>query len=983
MEPFYFKKMTIGNDNIIRFNRLQADVMKNTNAASRVDLWSHLHDFEYDEGRGLYIPLGQDVYTNNRIQAEFGMVPCPPAGGLERAFPYKFFGNPLLIPQQEAVNAKPVHRLTNAGFIFVTHEIDSETVDQFNEIGNWFAGNRADRTIFNQVHLALKGYRDYRGYCVVYSGRRSYHIHFRFDTTHLANAPYDECVEQRLSHFREKAVLMHRACGNAWDATEQAINLLNPPIAGDPKMRSAIQWRRAPFAIRQIDNDKAIFGLEVGDCVPQLVIRESMSSRAYAGSDAYLIDVGISASQRIGRPRNRDRSSASGSAIASPLTNYEAIVEAIRTYLSETWQTPYPRLEAIDRDQNHFVLYFANGPTDRTPSTYVRGEYRCLDLQGKHGFGDRTFWLPDDFSANEIVEFYSRFHGVKPVEIVFNSHQSKEQLKKDGRNRDQTVIIRSMNCLFDELSGKNNLLVTGAPGSGKSTAVLKFVGSYFPDEFKWERERRKLRVILFCSTSMEQAQKKLDEFNILNGGKGQGVLYESFMTVYRRNCKDAGIESIEDQFDKQSPNEVWRLIETQQREIAHALAERRQEMWVNVNRDKVVFVFTSIAMLYNWDFADKTKALNHPDFDSLFDDDETNALAENYRIVTCILDDFNTHDLIVQITSIVLDKVDALQSKHANWRNYPKNQRRSVFATHGFSLGSKSFEEFDSMLRMNLARFERIAVDFGAIPYGCDNSEAGMYRAMNGFEYGIAVRDWLQRINCPKLFLTTEAVMAKIVKAVVDEHRLIECHLTPGAGIHPVHVPIVFDNRARSEDRDQLANEIICENHNGIVIGNGLKVKARTTNFTIMKGVNEYKDNDIYIIMTMLPNDHYATLNTLGQFIDETNIIALHYRDLVSQAIGRNTGYRDSGNDREAVIIAGARLIKAGYFHNGDAGSDDPGVVREFITYPCPDKPWLGQSSGSASDDTDMEEHCPGVPGEASTSFANSSRQIVGAADSR
>lgn len=950
MEYFDFRKMTIETDHIIRLKKFQSDSISNNKAANRIALWSDIYASEYNEENGFYIPLGQDVYLTNRLQTEFGMVPCPPEGGLETPFPYEFFGNPLLIPQGDAIAAKPKNRLTNAGFLFVTHEIDSETVDQFNKNGNWFTGNRADRTLFHQVHVALKCYKDYRGYCVVYSGRRSYHINFKFDTTHLINARFDETAEQRLVHYLDKAILMYRAHGVIWDVTERAINLLNPPIAGDPNMRSAIQWKRAPFAVRQIEDGKAIFGLEAGDCVPQLVIREEISSRAYPGSDAYLIDENFSVSQPSPRQRSRNRSS-SGTGDALPAqTDYEAIVEAIRNQCCQTWDSDYPRLEGIDRNQGESRLLFANGPTDKNPSSYVRGDYQRLVLQGSPEFGNKTFWLPDDFSANEIVEFWSRLQGVKPIEIAFYSDKSKSELIQDGRDRGQTEISASLDILLDLLSGRNALLIEGPTGCSKSTSVLKLISGYFPDEFVWENPYRKLRIILFCSTSTEQARKKLKEFEALNAG--QGVLFESFMTAYRRTCRDSGTESIEDQFYKQSPADIWQLIESQQPDIAEALTQSHRDMWFGVDRDKVIFAFTSIATLYTWDHAQRTKILNHPDFNGSLDDEQAKALEFDYKVVTCILDDFNDHDIVLQLSSKIIDEIASLQSAHQNWRNYPLYEKTGLFHAHGHSIGCRTFEEFDSRMRLNFNVFKRIAVDFTAIPYGCDNNEKDMYRAMNGVEYGIAAREWIQTLSCPKIFLTTETLMGKIVKAIVAPESLIECNLSPVPGVHPVHVPVVYDNRARAydnrdraEDREGLAKEIIDGNKNAIVICNGLEDHDCITNFTTMKGVNEYRDNDVYIIMTMLSPDHYAAVNTLGQFVNEPKIIDLYYKDSVTQAIGRNTGYRDSGNDREAVIIAGSRLINAGHFENDEEASGDPAVVREFITYRCSEKPWLKSAS--------------------------------------
>ena len=118
----------------------------------------------------------------------------------------------------------------------------------------------------------------------------------------------------------------------------------------------------------------------------------------------------------------------------------------------------------------------------------------------------------------------------------------------------------------------------------------------------------------------------------------------------------------------------------------------------------------------------------------------------------------------------------------------------------------------------------------------------------------------------------------------------------------------------------------------------------KVINFERVKGRNDLKDKDIYIIMTMFHPDEYFNLNTLGLFIERSDIIQMHYRDLLIQATGRNTGYRDSG--RQTVVIHGRRLDRAGYFTNDALNSADPTAIREFAIYMAADKPWLNEKSG-------------------------------------
>jgi hypothetical protein len=66
---------------------------------------------------------------------------------------------------------------------------DWRTRAGFEECFGWFLSNDDKGAMpFDDVDRALCRYREYRGYCSVYSGGKSIHSHFLFDTRHLINA---------------------------------------------------------------------------------------------------------------------------------------------------------------------------------------------------------------------------------------------------------------------------------------------------------------------------------------------------------------------------------------------------------------------------------------------------------------------------------------------------------------------------------------------------------------------------------------------------------------------------------------------------------------------------------------------------------------------------------------------------------------------------------------------------------------------------
>ena len=104
----------------------------------------------------------------------------------------------------------------------------------------------------------------------------------------------------------------------------------------------------------------------------------------------------------------------------------------------------------------------------------------------------------------------------------------------------------------------------------------------------------------------------------------------------------------------------------------------------------------------------------------------------------------------------------------------------------------------------------------------------------------------------------------------------------------------------------------------------GTKQLERVLTFQKAKGANDLADRDIYIIVTHLAPEHYAELNVVGQWLGIPDVIELYYRDQISQAVGRNKGFRDTGNGRKTVVIASSRLEKSSIFKSAAVRAPQP-----------------------------------------------------------
>jgi hypothetical protein len=180
----------------------------------------------------------------------------------------------------------PSTRSTNAGFLIVTHEFDCKTKEQFEETLAWSTNSGP----FADLDKELQKYRDYRGYCILFAGRRSIHFDFLFNTRHLKNAPFDADFEQRLAAQQIHAAIMPKVHRIYWDPIDSLIEtILTPSLKSDRQLRSIFQWRRTPWGTRVLSEPSEILDLPAGTAVPQLVIKENIRTKAAKGSDAWIL----------------------------------------------------------------------------------------------------------------------------------------------------------------------------------------------------------------------------------------------------------------------------------------------------------------------------------------------------------------------------------------------------------------------------------------------------------------------------------------------------------------------------------------------------------------------------------------------------------------------------------------------------------------------------------------------------------------------
>ena len=409
---FDVKKLSLSQAARQQFGRIYSDIKTYPKAAQRKSgLLNWIYSSAYDPVKGLHLP----VTTAVKVASPYGPVRSQRFLNTVLNFPkvpcdQLFFSNALIIGSEA-----PSLRGTNSGRIVVTHEIDTDNLAEFEEVLEWTRGVDGDfgKSPFAGLDRRLCEFSEYRGYSIVYSGRRSLHFHFFFDTRHLEYAPWEADALLRSERKLDTAALMQNVHNLYWDHAGDAIaEILQPTRPVDPSMRTLTKWRRMPWGIRTIEEGKdcSFLNIMAGDRIPQLVIHEKILERASKKS-ALLVPETLSTAHP--KPKSNGRSTKT-TEFAGEQT--EAIL-IMQEQCRVEWVSEFPKPVKVLYQSGEPIIKFQNHQGDKNPSSYVLGEHRTLVILGNGGpTGD--LYLPDHMNASEFVEFALMRCGVITIPAV-------------------------------------------------------------------------------------------------------------------------------------------------------------------------------------------------------------------------------------------------------------------------------------------------------------------------------------------------------------------------------------------------------------------------------------------------------------------------------------------------------------------------------------------------------------------------------------
>lgn len=872
----------------------------------------------------------------------------------------ELFTNPLGVADYDASRrvpgklsgwTPPNQRVVNAGWMVLTYEFDGIDRTDLEMQLDWFAG-KVENCRFATVHRALSDYADYRGYCAVFSGHKSVHIHTLWDIRHLAkdlirSAPrsvqklWDGDVPDR------DLIGLHRI---VWAEVAGTINQqLGTSITFDPRLQSYLQKRRSPGGIRRITKDMPLHGFVAGDDIEQIVLQERISTRTLAPAKSPAM-INFAKSRSITRCNRDARRNPSRRAVVPDKS--DEIVALLQTYLREHGWDEYPKPVGVEFDGTNNMVFFKNNPADMHPSTLVRGDFRRL-LGAGRGAPSSDLFLPNDLTLDESLDLLA------PPNTSFvpvQSQRTRGQLPL-GQNRfpmkakdKGSARIEASRIIQQAAQAPGVVLVQAAEGTGKTHALFASLV-----EQRWDDDAERYHTamergveptsfkgptIIACS-SYFQIEEKRDELLNLDNAPASVVVLHSVSFLYKTALSD--FKGIMPLTNAEAGNLGFQhrlqAIQATQPDVYSRMKELRDDAWrsrdgqVRFRDDAVVIMVHDLIKV--WPHAEFTKAFLHPDFSDDFDLSNVRKYSQRMQPYRVIYDEVAWHDLAtvvpearVQLAWSIRDACFAATGKE--WDESPLPDR--VVAYRAGMTGAStddnqlSFEDIDGLIRLKFQPKDRHIVNTKRYPFGKGTDEHNIYAKTQGSAYYCKALRWPRSLGCPVVILTTEDLPRLVARGITGDIS-IKTNFTIINLTHTPHlfrdtVPLVFDERARMPRKPggptsgsqgsvvDLAEELLADGFD-FVISDGLReidksLSDQVSSHRSARGRNDLQGQRIATILTYPGVQQYSDIAILGAAFDIDDPVSTALRDTVYQDLGRNLGFRytpDQPVDAHVVVI--------------------------------------------------------------------------------
>jgi hypothetical protein len=829
----------------------------------------------------------------------------------------------------------PSARIANGGFAVLTIEFDVLDLAFLEEQLSW----SRPRGRHQKKHDCLLGdldqglasrFIDYRGVVAIYSGSKSIHHHFVFDTVHLSQDLHEVCGRRPEAFVADMpADQFAKLIEQRWQPLSEMFQAtISPGHQPDSGLKRYGQLRRAPWGLRQTEAGH-LLGVAARTMVPQLVLLDLTKKRSSNRSASWFLDPA-----KLERPTEVPAIRGRRHISAPYFWDEPEVVDELAAVLADYWGSEYPQPVRFEPDGDGYRLQFLNSPNDRNPASFVRHDFNKLALQG----GDAPsgpFHLPKGLTLAELV------HEVRSATVPASSISALRTLRDrptggspaGGIYRmavQQSVDLvdlrsRQVGVMRHLVRSSQALIVHGPEGSGKTRFWLS--------ELPWRRleydrglpiryNTENLGFMAFAARSYDQAAAKLEEFQRLHAdGSFKGILLRGFSDHFRQHGGGtlSPTEAAEKGYDS-----VVSYVECEHPEVYRAMVEAKNEAWRITGFDPShTMLFTAQAVIHDFHQNSRTRAWLHPDYEAHKEDtDAWRELSRALSINDLIHDELEVDDLVdCFVEGDVFQARSVEVALNGDWHDATLTERFDAYTKVRSS--HSSMISFERVLEINRARpldEHRVVVDTSIAPLGRSAGVDGnrdAYDQQNGNGIFIVPRRWWDSFGdqCTVIMLTTEELPCLIARGLHQVGEDGECrrkfHVLRAERprlIDPEYVFYLTDKRARRplDGRpgvDVLASELEGQFPGLMVISNYADTIPNGINHMSAKGSNALDREHLVSIITF-PSPHlHAQLCAIAQRFGVDDILGSYFRDQVFQSVGRNRGFRGEHGRGHAVVI--------------------------------------------------------------------------------
>ena len=794
------------------------------------------------------------------------------------------------------------------------------------------SGNsNSSQEIFRVINWA-KQFSDFRGMVAAYSGNKSLHFHFIFDTSDLMV----DCADIRDS-FRAIYQTAFERLSTEFE------KLLPIGMNHDVTMRQPEQFRRLPNGTSFAKSGQ-LFGLPERTEFPQVTLFEHLLSKAPNNSNRLFFEpnevrrqVKVEASVAPTNPTTNQKLLKDWVCEDERLFCFDQLEKLIAKHRGSE---AYPKLInlvidgqikayllANEFDQNPNVLLFGNSSTPivaggKRPTTIVN-----IGIPLKyHIKAWRRTWSRQNPDASRLMD-----ETEVPVAAPFITPQREQASRVSGPIGD--VIATELD---QRLENCDVLLMRAPDGSGKTTAAMRLIptlaqtanqkilgklGEFEPD---FRRKLIKERFSMVATATYDQAVEKCAQFNrTTDKSVATGIQVYSFDMAYQFALTEIyGEEGVNEKINvsvaaKGGFKSVIRAIRTTQPDVYNALARFHKKMTDPIKEQrgqKHIVLFAVHDVMHQWSEGGLTSLFVHPDF---FQTEVENlwALKDETRLVVAVHDELDCSQFMFIEPLEKVKWCEALFETGKPWHEDSLDlgeAYKSWSAKADQQVGSVEFSDVIRINRSGLTSEDNVGV--GCIErYGYDNRKKSswpMYEQRHTHRYAVRCRNWWGELADKTILLTTEALPTAIFE--VSDHSARRVSIYDGreqiahAGRIEAHI---FDT-LKSSDNPEIIQQMresldmpdlhaVCHNCSN---------DENSTSIPKAKGSNELTNRDIIQIVNFISpaegdgQSQYDLLQVINQKYGLDTALKLHHVDQINQIAGRNLGYRYTGNRHILVI---------------------------------------------------------------------------------